>query len=53
MFLEEDHYVTEDFLYLLRLLNKVMPQACPKCSLITLGNYLKNYNFKNDAKKVI
>ncbi|KAK4321555.1 hypothetical protein Pmani_007672 [Petrolisthes manimaculis] len=52
LFLEEDHYVAEDFLHTLRLLTAAIPRACPKCSLITLGNYLKNYNFYTDARKV-
>ncbi|XP_068220359.1 alpha-1,6-mannosyl-glycoprotein 2-beta-N-acetylglucosaminyltransferase-like isoform X2 [Palaemon carinicauda] len=52
LFLEEDHYVAEDFLHMLRLLTAAIPRACPKCSLITLGNYLKNYNFQTDASKV-
>ncbi|XP_063876468.1 alpha-1,6-mannosyl-glycoprotein 2-beta-N-acetylglucosaminyltransferase-like isoform X1 [Scylla paramamosain] len=52
LFLEEDHYVAEDFLYMLKLLNTAMPRACSKCSLITLGNYLKTYNFHTDARKV-
>jgi len=52
LFLEEDHYVAEDFLHMLRLLSLALPKACPKCSIITLGNYLKNYNFQADAKKV-
>lgn len=52
LFLEEDHYVAEDFLHMLMLYNEALPQACPKCSIITLGNYLKNYNFANDAKRV-
>ncbi|RXG70219.1 Alpha-1,6-mannosyl-glycoprotein 2-beta-N-acetylglucosaminyltransferase [Armadillidium vulgare] len=51
LFLEEDHYVAEDFLHMLMLYNEALPQACPKCSVITLGNYLKNYNFANDAKR--
>ncbi|KAG7163478.1 Alpha-1-6-mannosyl-glycoprotein 2-beta-N-acetylglucosaminyltransferase-like 1 [Homarus americanus] len=52
LFLEEDHYVAEDFLHMLRLLAAAIPRACSKCSLITLGNYLKNYNFHTDARKV-
>lgn len=52
LFLEEDHYVAEDFLYMLKLLNAAVPRACSKCSLITLGNYLKTYNFHTDARKV-
>ncbi|XP_066985226.1 alpha-1,6-mannosyl-glycoprotein 2-beta-N-acetylglucosaminyltransferase-like isoform X1 [Macrobrachium rosenbergii] len=52
LFLEEDHYVAEDFLHMLRLLTAAIPRACPKCSLITLGNYLKNYNFQTDGRKV-
>ncbi|XP_064111491.1 alpha-1,6-mannosyl-glycoprotein 2-beta-N-acetylglucosaminyltransferase-like [Macrobrachium nipponense] len=53
LFLEEDHYVAEDFLHMLRLLTAAIPRACPKCSLITLGNYLKNYNFQTDGRKCL
>ena len=52
LFLEEDHYAAEDFLHMLKLLNAAVPRACAKCSLITLGNYLKTYNFHTDARKV-
>ncbi|KAA0184724.1 hypothetical protein HAZT_HAZT009097 [Hyalella azteca] len=52
LFLEEDHYVSEDLLHMLTLLSAALPHACPHCSLLTLGNYLKNYNWPGDAKKV-
>ncbi|KAF2355765.1 N-acetylglucosaminyltransferase II [Trinorchestia longiramus] len=52
LFLEEDHYVSEDLLHMLSLLSAALPHACPHCNLLTLGNYLKNYNWPGDAKKV-
>ncbi|XP_076058261.1 alpha-1,6-mannosyl-glycoprotein 2-beta-N-acetylglucosaminyltransferase-like isoform X2 [Oratosquilla oratoria] len=52
LFLEEDHYVAEDFLHMLKLVYRTMPYACPKCHLITLGTYVKNLNYNADSRKV-
>lgn len=41
LFLEEDHYVTEDFLYLLKMMQKKSFELCAKCNIMSLGTYLK------------
>ncbi|CAD7084104.1 unnamed protein product [Hermetia illucens] len=55
LFLEEDHYVAEDFLYLLELMQKRSLELCPKCNILSLGTYLKTFNYytynsKNNKK---
>ncbi|XP_055679499.1 alpha-1,6-mannosyl-glycoprotein 2-beta-N-acetylglucosaminyltransferase isoform X2 [Lutzomyia longipalpis] len=45
VFLEEDHYVAEDFLYLLGLMQKRSHDLCPKCNILSLGTYLKTFNY--------
>lgn len=50
LFLEDDHYVAEDFIYMLKLMEKSCSVACPQCSMLSLGTYLKTYNFYGEAK---
>lgn len=50
VFLEEDHYVAADFLHVLNLMSGKF--RCAKCNIISLGTYLKTYNYYGDAKKV-
>ncbi|XP_055852493.1 alpha-1,6-mannosyl-glycoprotein 2-beta-N-acetylglucosaminyltransferase isoform X1 [Episyrphus balteatus] len=45
LFLEEDHYVAEDFLYLLELMEKRANDLCPQCNILSLGTYLKTFNY--------
>ena len=45
LFLEEDHYVSEDFLYLLKLMQSKGHEICPKCNILSLGSYLKTFNY--------
>lgn len=45
LFLEEDHYVAEDFLHLLALMQKRANELCPKCNILSLGTYLKTFNY--------
>lgn len=45
LFLEEDHYVAEDFLYLLNMMQKKAYELCPKCNILSLGTYLKTFNY--------
>lgn len=42
LFLEEDQYVTEDFIYVFKLLSKLMPDDCPQCEMMSLGAYHPN-----------
>lgn len=52
VFLEEDHYVAEDFLHVLKLMEKTSKDMCEKCNVLSLGTYLKTYNYYGDSKKV-
>lgn len=51
LFLEEDHYVAPDFLHILRLMEHTARAGCPSCNVISLGTYLKTYNYFGDSKK--
>ncbi|ERL94761.1 hypothetical protein D910_12035 [Dendroctonus ponderosae] len=50
LFLEEDHYVAEDFIHILRLMSKTCSDKI--CNILSLGTYLKTYNYYGDSKKV-
>lgn len=52
LFLEEDHYVAEDFISVLQLMQKTGKTSCDKCNIYSLGTYLKTYNYYADSKKV-
>ncbi|XP_070490727.1 alpha-1,6-mannosyl-glycoprotein 2-beta-N-acetylglucosaminyltransferase isoform X3 [Chironomus tepperi] len=55
LFLEEDHYVAEDFLYLLKMMQLKAYELCSKCNVMSLGTYLKTFNYytyNNNHKKV-
>lgn len=52
VFLEEDHYVAEDFLYILELMQQKSNELCPKCNILSLGTYLKTFNYYTYNKKV-
>ncbi|XP_070490725.1 alpha-1,6-mannosyl-glycoprotein 2-beta-N-acetylglucosaminyltransferase isoform X1 [Chironomus tepperi] len=54
LFLEEDHYVAEDFLYLLKMMQLKAYELCSKCNVMSLGTYLKTFNYytyNNNHKK--
>ncbi|XP_067012425.1 alpha-1,6-mannosyl-glycoprotein 2-beta-N-acetylglucosaminyltransferase isoform X2 [Anabrus simplex] len=51
LFLEEDHYVAEDFIHILRLMERSCKTSCDKCNILSLGTYLKTYNYYGDSKK--
>lgn len=52
LFLEEDHYVSEDFLPVLKLIDSERTSKYPNCDIICLGTYLKSYNYNRDHKTV-
>lgn len=52
LFLEEDHYVAEDFLHVLRLMERTAKHSCERCNVLSLGTYLKTYNYYSDTRKV-
>lgn len=43
LFLEEDHYVSEDFLHVLKLMEKQTTQCCTQCNILTLGVHLNPF----------
>ena len=47
LFLEEDHYVSKDFLSVLHLIETEKTIKYPKCDMINLGNYVKSNNYNN------
>ncbi|KRF78255.1 alpha-1,6-mannosyl-glycoprotein 2-beta-N-acetylglucosaminyltransferase isoform X2 [Drosophila virilis] len=52
LFLEEDHYVAEDFLYLLGMMQQRTKDLCPQCNILSLGTYLKTFNYYTYHSKV-
>ncbi|XP_043232122.1 alpha-1,6-mannosyl-glycoprotein 2-beta-N-acetylglucosaminyltransferase-like [Amphibalanus amphitrite] len=52
LFLEEDHYVAPDFLHVLQLMSEARPQHCLHCNILSLGTYLKVYNYRADTARV-
>ena len=52
MFLEEDHYVSEDFLPVLNQTEAERVARQPNCDIICLGTYLKSYNYNRDHRTV-
>lgn len=51
LFLEEDHFVAEDFIHVLRLMERTCRASCDRCNILSLGTYLKTYNYYGDSKK--
>lgn len=51
LFIEEDHFLAEDFLHTLSIMQKTARQTCSQCNILSLGTYLKTYNYYADAKK--
>ncbi|XP_066595599.1 alpha-1,6-mannosyl-glycoprotein 2-beta-N-acetylglucosaminyltransferase isoform X1 [Prorops nasuta] len=51
LFLEEDHYVAEDFLHVLRLMERTCKHSCERCNVLSLGTYLKTYNYFADISR--
>ncbi|XP_021929706.1 alpha-1,6-mannosyl-glycoprotein 2-beta-N-acetylglucosaminyltransferase, partial [Zootermopsis nevadensis] len=51
LFLEEDHFVAEDFIHVLRLMERTCHTSCNRCNILSLGTYLKTYNYYGDSKK--
>ena len=52
LFLEEDHYVSDDFLTVLQMVEAERTTRYPNCDIICLGTYLKSYNYNRDHKTV-
>ena len=52
IFLEEDHHVAEDFLHVLHLLRDEREKNHKDCDIISMGTYLKSFNFPRTHKAV-
>ena len=52
MFLEEDHYVAEDFLHVMGLLRREREKQARKADIICLGTYLKHAKSGADSNYV-
>ena len=52
LFLEEDHYVSEDFLHVLKLVEAEKTNKNSNWDLICLGTYLNDNNYSQNHKKV-
>ncbi|XP_054719136.1 alpha-1,6-mannosyl-glycoprotein 2-beta-N-acetylglucosaminyltransferase-like [Uloborus diversus] len=52
LFLEEDHYVAPDFLYLLTMMENARVMMCPQCNILCLGAHVKSCNYAAFSRKV-
>lgn len=53
LFLEEDHYVAEDFLHVLKILQAEKQKAKYKADILSLGTYLRRTtNIKDAGRRV-
>jgi hypothetical protein len=50
--LEEDHYVAEDFVSTIHLAESARNEKYPDCDIISIGTYLKEFNYTRDNKMV-
>ncbi len=53
LFLEEDHYVAEDFVSTIHLAESARNEKYPDCDIISIGTYLKELNYPRDNKMVL
>jgi len=51
LFLEEDHYVSTDFLHVLKLMIAEKKNSPSKVDILCLGTYLRKFNFRSSSKK--
>jgi alpha-1,6-mannosyl-glycoprotein beta-1,2-N-acetylglucosaminyltransferase len=52
LFIEEDHYLVDDFIPVLRQMVKLSQETCKECSIMTLGTYDKNPTYVTNSGKV-
>ncbi|XP_056642067.1 alpha-1,6-mannosyl-glycoprotein 2-beta-N-acetylglucosaminyltransferase-like [Diorhabda sublineata] len=52
VFLEEDHYVAEDFIHVLKLMERSRKANCANCNILSLGTYSRIVNYKKYSDKV-
>jgi len=51
LFLEEDHYVAEDFLHILSMMQHEQEKKFKEVDILCLGTYLRKFNYKSNAKQ--
>jgi len=53
VFLEEDHFVAEDFLHILSMMQYEQANSYNEVDILCLGTYLRKFNYKSNAKQPI
>jgi len=51
VFLEEDHYVAEDFLHILAMMQYEQENNYSQVDILCLGTYLRKFNYKANSKQ--
>ncbi|XP_065218790.1 alpha-1,6-mannosyl-glycoprotein 2-beta-N-acetylglucosaminyltransferase-like isoform X2 [Planococcus citri] len=51
VFIEEDHYIAQDFIHMLHRMEIARQSDCPECKIYALGSHSKNFDFASDSKK--
>ncbi|ESN92151.1 hypothetical protein HELRODRAFT_89958, partial [Helobdella robusta] len=52
LFIEEDHYLVEDFIHILRLMDRLRSSSCTDCNMMTLGTYDKKPKYEGIHNQV-
>ncbi|KAI0207296.1 Alpha-1,6-mannosyl-glycoprotein 2-beta-N-acetylglucosaminyltransferase [Lamellibrachia satsuma] len=52
LLLEEDHYVTEDFIYVLLKMYRMKQNECKDCTIFTIGLYVKKLSYGSESAQV-
>lgn len=52
LFIEEDHYLSPDFYYVLKKMWNKKTEECPDCDVLTIGSYARLQSFAEKADKV-
>uniref|UniRef100_A0A8C7Y0K2 Alpha-1,6-mannosyl-glycoprotein 2-beta-N-acetylglucosaminyltransferase n=1 Tax=Oryzias sinensis TaxID=183150 RepID=A0A8C7Y0K2_9TELE len=51
LLIEEDHYLSPDFIHLLKLMTALKREQCPDCDILSLGSY-SHISYSSKANKV-
>ncbi|XP_072284195.1 alpha-1,6-mannosyl-glycoprotein 2-beta-N-acetylglucosaminyltransferase [Pyxicephalus adspersus] len=52
LFIEEDHYLSPDFYYVLKNMWSKKIEECPDCDVLTIGSYVRPPTFAEKAEKM-
>ncbi|XP_078090279.1 alpha-1,6-mannosyl-glycoprotein 2-beta-N-acetylglucosaminyltransferase [Mustelus asterias] len=52
LFIEEDHYLSPDFYYVLKDMWRLKAESCPDCDILSLGTYVRVSDFTDKTSKV-